>query len=1327
MHSLIKKRNYFLFFLVFSALIVCPFSALSASSSDVYKATVNQGWASTVTPTPGIVANLTGAAVVFINHNKKLQKVSVDQVRTNVFDTNPDCKQIEFDASGNLYVVFSEKQTVGISVQSNPFQIQATENFILVKINPTTNAMTGIDKDLIEMVWNRNSVSPNIQFDGSGNLYYLAKNTEGNVVLRKYISASDITDYINENISVHHWLARTDGTVIIGGQTTSTGINWLRKVPTDGNSTSYLATYSTVGWVLDFPDNRVYTGIVDSAPNEGVYKLSEDLSPMNADDSKSPYIGFADKETTLGVNYTPEYDVTALAAGKNATYCRGLTDTGGATLFSYGLAGENKDKILGLTGEGQYRTILYYYPTPQVLSVTLLTRVSLMVESLGELVISGIGPDPITGDPKNKLILKNLTSGNETDIMFQDLEIYNLDVLTTGTILFDALDFSKNEYIVGMFERAAGAAGGDVSILYGYKELAELDGKADAFSIMNQVESTLSVAVTSPTHGSDVSGIVDITATVTADNDVTKVEFFVDGELGGTDMASPFQYSWNTIGYANGYHTLKAKVTDSASQTAEDQISVEVDNVIVTQYTLTLATGTGGTTDPAPGAHQYNSGTEVAVSATPETGYTFAGWTGDVAEGHENDNPFTVTMDSNKTLTASFSSVETYTLSGTVSLASAAGEMSIQEGLSGVLMSGLPENPQTDASGNYTATVNHNWSGTVTPTKVGYTFSPATRTYSEVASDQTSQDYTATLITYTLTISSGTGGTTVPTAGAHQYNSGAEVAVSATPDAGYTFAGWTGDVPEGNENDNPLTVTMDSDKTLTASFALLTPPKISLSTTQLNFGAITSGTCTPPQQFRISNTGGGALDWSVADDAAWLTCLSASATGVSSVYVSGTGNASITVSVDPTDLASGTYAATIQVTSTNASNSSQAVSVSLIVKDSSDSTQPFGSFDTPVDGTSGVSGAIPVTGWVVDDIGVESVKIYRDPVDGEATEDLVYIGVAGFVEGARRDVEGAYPDYPESNQAGWGYMMLTNFLPNQGNGTYILHSIVTDRDGHQVSLGTKTIQCDNNAAVKPFGTIDTPIQGGEVSGLIWNAGWALTPQTCMIPTDGSTLWVWINGVRQEGHPDYNQYRVDIATLFPGLKNTDGAVGAYLLDTSLWDNGVHTIAWSVKDDCGRSEGLGSRFFTIMNAGTTATAQILARDEKIEFEGTPSFEHVSVLPVNFDALEYRRGFRQNVEPEQAHPDEYGQTTIEISEVERVEIDLGNGTEFKGYEVVGTQLRPLPIGSTLDAEEGVFYWQPGPGFLGKYELVFFQTNEFGMKKKISVQVRIIPKINY
>jgi hypothetical protein len=68
-------------------------------------------------------------------------------------------------------------------------------------------------------------------------------------------------------------------------------------------------------------------------------------------------------------------------------------------------------------------------------------------------------------------------------------------------------------------------------------------------------------------------------------------------------------------------------------------------------------------------------------------------------------------------------------------------------GVSGVEMSGLPGNPQTSASGNYSATVSYGWSGTVTPIIEGYTFDPSSREYTNVTTNQTGQHYTATAVT----------------------------------------------------------------------------------------------------------------------------------------------------------------------------------------------------------------------------------------------------------------------------------------------------------------------------------------------------------------------------------------------------------------------------------------------------------------------------------------------------------------------------------------------------------------------------------------------------
>jgi len=491
-------------------------------------------------------------------------------------------------------------------------------------------------------------------------------------------------------------------------------------------------------------------------------------------------------------------------------------------------------------------------------------------------------------------------------------------------------------------------------------------------------------------------------------------------------------------------------------------------------------------------------------------------------------------------------------------------------------------------------------------------------------------------------------------------------------------------------------------------------PAISLSRRNLYYGASSGPVVTSAQSVIIGNSGTGTLTWTAASNQSWLSVAPAS----------GSGPGVIQISVNSGGLPVGTWTGTITISDPNASNSPQTVNIGLSIKGAGQSGPPFGEFSTPTDGTTGVTGAIPVTGWVVDDVEAATVKIYREPVAGEGP-GLVFIGDAIFVEGARPDIETAFPGYPINYRAGWGYMLLTNFLPNQGNGSYKLHAFASDKEGNQVLLGSKTITAANAMAVKPFGTIDTPVQGGPASGTAFiNFGWVLTPKSKTVPKDGSAISVWVDGV-QAGTlatpPNvYNQYRVDVATMFPGLNNSNGPVGAFYLDTTKYANGVHTIHWIATDDAGAADGIGSRYFNIVNPGSAAQTGL----EPISLGKSDSYESVMNLPVSFESLRLKRGFNLKTEPEVLKPDNYGTIYFQIREVERIEMELGEDKGYRGYLLVGEKLRPLPIGSTLDPRTGRFSWLPGPGFFGSYDLIFIHEDEFGGVKKISLTLRIQPK---
>jgi len=62
-------------------------------------------------------------------------------------------------------------------------------------------------------------------------------------------------------------------------------------------------------------------------------------------------------------------------------------------------------------------------------------------------------------------------------------------------------------------------------------------------------------------------------------------------------------------------------------------------------------------------------------------------------------------------------------------------------------------------------------------------------------------------------------GSTDPDEGNHAYEHGTEVNVQAIEDVdGWEFVGWTGDVPEGEEDEDTITITIDGDKSITVIF-----------------------------------------------------------------------------------------------------------------------------------------------------------------------------------------------------------------------------------------------------------------------------------------------------------------------------------------------------------------------------------------------------------------------------------------------------------------------------------------------------------------------------
>jgi hypothetical protein len=546
-----------------------------------------------------------------------------------------------------------------------------------------------------------------------------------------------------------------------------------------------------------------------------------------------------------------------------------------------------------------------------------------------------------------------------------------------------------------------------------------------------------------------------------------------------------------------------------------------------------------------------------------------------------------------------------------------------------------------------------------------------------------------------------------------------------------------------------------------------------------------------PAQVVTVDFAGASSGWTASVDQPWakLTNASGAGAGQFSISIDNTGN--------PIGDA-GVLGATITITPTRAGLSPTTVAVTLSM-DRTGLMQvvPEGQVDSPAQNQTGVVGAIGVSGWAIDMIGMTAVQIYRDclpavdpaascqliqPTSG-ATRNLVYIGDATFVAGARPDVEPLFSayGYPQLNRAGWGFQLLTNMLPDVtgarpygGQGSFNLYVLAINVQGRTAFLGRSrddrtptTITLANAGIVKPFGAIDTPAQGGIVSGSYANFGWALTPDSdtsagsgdIFIPTTGGTMNVYVDGVYM-GVVAYNQCRGNVGTPVPAgvycnddvsdifgnstpqaaltartsnptkFRNLDwgrGPIGYFTLDSTALANGVHTIAWGVTDSQGRAEGIGSRYFTVLNSVAGDVLSFQAASDVAERTGV-ALEDLLVAPglVRGDARSLgglvpathavwgRMGYDARPGYDEIPPDASGIRRVTIPELGRLELSVG--PVGAGYLVANGTLRDLPVGSHLDPATGRFTWMPGPAYLGTYRLTFVRGGE-----QVSVDITV------
>ncbi len=251
---------------------------------------------------------------------------------------------------------------------------------------------------------------------------------------------------------------------------------------------------------------------------------------------------------------------------------------------------------------------------------------------------------------------------------------------------------------------------------------------------------------------------------------------------------------------------ITGKVSWTPAASGDFSVTVEAVNstgmdaqvfTITVQDTYNLAVNTVGLGLVAvtPDQSTYHYGEVVTLTTDPDPGWRFAGWSGDLSG---TNNPEMITMDGHKTVTATFTQEE-YTLAvnlvgnGSADLAPSQSTYHYGDVVT------LTADP---APGWSFAGWGGDLSGTNTPETIamdGHKTVTATFTQEE----------------YNLAVNLVGNGSVdlAPNQGIYYY--GDVVTLTADPDPGWSFAGWSGDLSGVN---NPETITMDGHKTVTATF-----------------------------------------------------------------------------------------------------------------------------------------------------------------------------------------------------------------------------------------------------------------------------------------------------------------------------------------------------------------------------------------------------------------------------------------------------------------------------------------------------------------------------
>ena len=350
------------------------------------------------------------------------------------------------------------------------------------------------------------------------------------------------------------------------------------------------------------------------------------------------------------------------------------------------------------------------------------------------------------------------------------------------------------------------------------------------------------------------SALVGWFSNVTIQTSPEGLQFTVDG---GSPQIAP-----QTLSLSTGSHTIAVNATQAGAPgtqyvfaqwsdgtlTPTDTIMVGSSPATYTasfrvqhQLTITASPAAGGTFTPSSGGF-YNTLSIVTVTATPNTGYSFSGWSGPVADPSSSST--TVKMTIAQSLTANFTALTPITIQ--------TDPTGLQFSIDGQTAQTAPQTVYL-APGSHTLAVLATQPGTPGTQYVFGSWSDGGAASHTIVVGTSAISYTATFspqYSVSVSISPAGAGTVTETLSRNgYYNPGTVVTLTATANAGYQFLNWSVDL---SGSVNPHLITMDGPHNVTANFSPVTGVTIQTDPTGLQFTVDGGAPQTAPQTLTLS-------------------------------------------------------------------------------------------------------------------------------------------------------------------------------------------------------------------------------------------------------------------------------------------------------------------------------------------------------------------------------------------------------------------------------------------------------------------------------------------